>query len=606
MTEYIATDSSFSEKQGIDQESVYRQQIAIEFSGLLTRLKQFLSVSEDDFLVIGGKLHNYQNLCRKINDLAKSIIQAIGTDILSVGISEFGYLLNTIGEHLSKSVGTIEKDRRDLQNIHSKLSNIEDRLVGFDKIVKTLRMLGISAKVESARLNLQDGGFFILAETVDKMSGQIGERIKVIKRKSKNLLQQLAKSLGDLSHLAFEQEKQNTSFTMSTMTSLESFKQKNLICAGAIGEINTVGERLAENLRNIVESIQFHDITSQQLQHVCEVVTEVREKLTIDTEISDDFFSHIHDSSELQARQIRGTLEEFTNSVLSIIESLREVEKGTNQLFDYSRKIIGTDSAQSITELDMFERDLIFITGGLEKSLSIDTNLDTSIAGIVSIVTDLAKQIETIEEVGTEIELISLNARVKAAHLGNEGAALGVLAEEIQKLSIDAKVQTAETFEVLKTIDNFSGELRSEITSTRHEAAGNLIKTTIGDLNRLVASIKNVEKTALSEAKELDGIVKLFQSELQITVDNVTVHKLAEQLLVPVISGLNNISEDLRSRYSIESHRFNNTKEITRKYTMDSERQIHSQYTNLSPNFIERIISPEIDPDGLGENIELF
>ena len=177
--------------------------------------------------------------------------------------------------------------------------------------------------------------------------------------------------------MAIEQEKQNTAFTKSTRTSLDSFKQKNLVCAGAIGEINNIGTKLAESLRNIVESIQFHDITSQQLQHVCEVVTEAREKLIRETDKSDEFYSHIHDSSELQAIQIRGTLQEFSNSVLSIIESLREVERGTHQLFDYSRKIIGTDSTQSITDLDIFERDLIFITGGLEKSLSIDTNLDT-------------------------------------------------------------------------------------------------------------------------------------------------------------------------------------------------------------------------------------
>ncbi len=606
MTEYIALESYNGEKPELDQEANYRQEIAMEFSDLLLQIKQFLSISEDDFLIIGSKLRNYQNLCSKINNLAKNIIQEIETDILSVGISEFGYLLNTIGEHLNTAAVTIENDRVDLENIYTKLSNIEDRLVGFDKIVKTLRMLGISAKVESARLNLGDSGFFLLAETVDKMSSQIGERLSIIKRKTKNLLQQLTKSLGELSGLSGEQKKQNTTFTESTMMSLESFKQKNLICVDAIGEINIVGTKLAEYLRNIVEAIQFHDITSQQLQHVNEVLTEMVGKLSGELEDSNQMFSRIHDATELQSRQLRGTLQEFSGSVLSIIGSLHEVETGTHQLFEQSRKIIGSDVSENNKYLDMFEEDLRYITDGLQKSLLIDTNLDKSIADIVVIVTDLAKQIGTIEEVGTEIELIALNARVKAAHLGNNGAALGVLAEEIQKLSIDAKVQTSQTFGVLESIDSLSSELRSEMTSTRHQTTTKLMQTTIEDVNRLIVSIKQVENSAIEETKELDGMVKLFQSELQITIGSISIHTSAEQMISPVISVLDNISSDIQSRYNIQSQRAMNTGNIIGRYTMQSEREIHTQYTNTYTDFNEQFNSSKVDADELGENIELF
>jgi hypothetical protein len=195
LTDHSENCLSINEKQDISQETEYRQKISKIMSGLLIKLEQFLTTSEDDFLTIGSKLRYYQSLCSKLNNLAKNIIQAIGTDIFSAGIDELGYLLNTIGDHLTNSSETVKKDKLDLQNIYAKLSLIENELVGFDKIVKTLRMLSISSKVESARLNIVDGGFYLLAETVDNMSTEIGEQKNAIKIKSKNLLQQLDKSI---------------------------------------------------------------------------------------------------------------------------------------------------------------------------------------------------------------------------------------------------------------------------------------------------------------------------------------------------------------------------------------------------------------------------
>lgn len=606
MSDNYAIDSVDDGGNMMREAPAYRKELAQSLNNLFKQVEEFLVISEDDFLAIGGKLREYQSHCKKVNELAKIIIEAIGTDILSAGISKLSGLFASIGTHYENAQETIAKDGNDLNNILTKLTAIENSLAGFDKIVKTLRMLGIASKIESARLNLMDGGFFLLAETVDKMSAQIGERKKEILKKSSSLLVQLKKSLKDLSGLSAEQETQITAFKQSTETSLTMFQQKNQTCASAIGEIKGIGTKLTESLMNIVQSIQFHDITRQQLQHVQEALEELEQKLFDDTEDDLTVFSHVHDNIELQTRQLSGTLTNFNDSVYAIIESLQEVEKGTDRLFEHSSKIICNDQKKENTHHDMFERDLIFITEGLQKSLVIDQNLDESIADIVLIITDLAKQIDSIEEIGTEIELVALNARVKAAHLGIDGAALGVLAEAIQKLSFEAKTQTAETFKALITIDKLSGELRSELTSSRHQTANNLLVTTVEELNSMVASIKKVEETALLETIKLDNIVKLFKNELQTTVDNISIHASAERMLTPVIQEFDQITRELKSRYNIVSQRHSNTEHSIKKYTMMSERQIHTNYTSASSEITNRLAPPKKEDEDLDDNIELF
>jgi hypothetical protein len=585
--------------------SPYRKELVAKLDYFLKQLQQFLNISETDFLIIGAKLRDYQNLCNRINNLAKNIIQTIGTEILSSGINELGFLINTIGEHLTNAAQSIEKEKNDLLKIQNKLSYIEDGLDGFDKIVKTLRMLGISSKIESARLNLMDGGFFLLAETVEKMSIQIGERKQSIKVKSKHLVQQVTKSFLDILGLETDQENQNTKFKYSAVSSLDSFKQKNFICVNAIEEINIVGTKLTEYLRNIVEAIQFHDISRQQLQHVSEVIVEMKQKVSENEDDNDELFSHIYDNSQLQASQLNSTLQDFTKSVLSIIGSLQEVESGTHQLFELSQKITGFESSQNNIKHDLFEQELIFITDSLQKSLLIDQNLDTSISDILTVVTDLVKQIETIEEVGDEIELIAINARVKAIHLGTDGEALSVLAEAIQKLSIDAKGQTVEIFELLKTVDNLSGNMRSEFTSDSHQSTIKLMQTTLGDMNRLVASIKEVGNTATTEINELDGIVSFFNDELQSTINNISIHVSAKQILSPLTTELHSVSDELQSRFKIDSQRIKNTNNIIGKYTMQSEREVHTKFTKASDDEAGNIGIIN-NSDEFGDNIELF
>jgi|GEM_PF-3014152 len=593
----------------MSQEVINHREIVAELGNLKKQLEQFLVISEDDFLNIGSKLRDYQNFSNKVNNHSQNIVEVIGNEILTAGMDKLSSLFGKIGQHFVEASETIEKDKIDLKEIYDKLSHIEGSLTGFDKIVKTLRMLGIAAKIESARLNLVDSGFYLLAETVDKMSSQIGDRKNLIKDKSNKLLDHLLKSLNELQNLAIDQEKQNRTFDESTKNSLEKFKQKNLVCANAIGEIKFIGTKLTDYLMNIVQTIQIHDIARQQLQHVNESLDEMIESANgIDNENEEDIeiYSFIHDNLELQSRQLKGTLENFTKSVYSIIQNLREVESGAEDIFGESRKIIGSDSKSENLHQSMIKDNLEFIKTGLEENIIIDKNLDNSIVEIVTIVNDLAKQIDIIEEIGTEIELVALNAQIKAAHLGKEGASLGVLAEAIQKLSFEAKGQTEQTFKVLMTIDSLSSALRSEVSSSRQQTTSKLLETTIEELNLLVNSIKNVEVGAMNETKELESIIKLFKSELKSTVNNINIHTAAEQILGEVIFGFDQIADNLKQQYNIQSHRDLNTKRNISKYTMMSEREIHTDYTHKSNNQNNLLSLPQPDNDGLDDNIELF
>ncbi|HIJ94804.1 MAG TPA: hypothetical protein HPP94_03490 [Desulfuromonadales bacterium] len=71
---------------------------------------------------------------------------------------------------------------------------------------------------------------------------------------------------------------------------------------------------------------------------------------------------------------------------------------------------------------------------------------------VAQTICDIAIFVTDIETIGSEIDLIALNAQIMAAHTGSEGAALCVLAEAIKRLSDEAIHQTDSVASILKKI----------------------------------------------------------------------------------------------------------------------------------------------------------
>ena len=140
--------------------------------------------SEKDFLEIGNKLRKFSDTSNKLTHIATQAADAVSDDILQKGISDLKEFLTEFRSYLKSSLGEIINDKSELQKILPSIEAIYDQISGFDKIVKNLRMLGISTKIESARLGTEDQGFYALAETVDKLSGMIKEKAEVILKKS--------------------------------------------------------------------------------------------------------------------------------------------------------------------------------------------------------------------------------------------------------------------------------------------------------------------------------------------------------------------------------------------------------------------------------------
>lgn len=581
-----------------------------EICGLIS---QITGNSEQQFLEIGSKLQSFLSRSKLLTESSASVASSISGEILQNGINELNWLIKQFSNKLDDSSRAIKKDKEELLTILTDVMSIFEGLEGFRKIVKHLRMLGISTKIESARLGDEDKGFNTLADHVEKLSNIISDKVGLILTKATFLQTEINTTTKKLENLEKDQEKQSKQILGSTGSTLSRFEAKYNESSLMAENISKSVINVTKNISGIVTSIQFHDITRQQMEHVNEALVEASEKAVAnltnqDKESYQDNVEFIHDICELQSIQFNNSINEFVDAVIKIIDGLKGVGEHISGIFSDAVCLLSRGDSADSTSLGTVKTELMSVLAGLNKNEEIGAELANSVKEVIEIVEDLAKFVSEIEEIGTEIEIIALNARIKAAHTGLNGLALGVLAEEIQKLSIDAKVETVTVAKILYDIAEISKKLKLGVEITAVDEEEKEEDITHHKIIDLITSIMTMETETKTSIEKIGAEVNKLKEDINTATDEIKIHHQNKLLANKIIDSLKFISTALVGLYEINSNRSQNVAKLMSKYTMDSERRIHDSFTNsgMVDSGEEQAEEKVFSEDDLGDNVDLF
>jgi methyl-accepting chemotaxis protein len=241
------------------------------------------------------------------------------------------------------------------------------------------------------------------------------------------------------------------------------------------------------------------------------------------------------------------------------------------------------------------------VTAALLESSKVNQSLCVAMGEVADTVGEIASFVGDIETIGEEIKLIALNAQIKSAYTGEEGAALGVLAEAIQRLSIDAIDHTTVVSRTLQGIITVTQGLNSgvaiETSSLEAEVHG-----MVQSLNSLLDVLRRVNESLLGSLSRMDQAVTLLSSEIDQVTAGISVHLKVSRVLQEAVLGLGSITAEAR-RIAPDTGQGANLEELASRYTMLSERRIHQGLSYSAPAPTPAAFG---DDDGMGDNVELF
>jgi methyl-accepting chemotaxis protein len=576
---------------------------------IITKIDEINRNSEKDFLKIGNQLTGFLTRTSELHKASIEAAQSISEKILQEGIEPLTILLQEFSGYLDKSSKEIGNDTGLLKEINEKIENIISEQSGFHKIVKHLKMLGVSTKIESVRLGSDDQGFYSLAENVDKLSSQISDKSKAINDKATNLKNTMQAAVENLIKLSRDQKSQSEAIINNTNNSIQELNEKYNQCSMKVNTVSNNVVAVRANVGTLVTAIQFHDITRQQIEHVKEIVADQISALSeFNGDVIEDeviaALETVSDICALQSAQFEASIDQFFTASENILNSLKGIGANVEMIYSESRELLSQKGGNNSNSLQNIKNELVIVSLSLEKNELISVGLTDSIAGVVKIVDELSKNVADIQEIGDEIEIIALNSRVKAARAGLNGSALGVLSEAIQNLSVEAKTQSQITTGILNQISLSSEKLKSSMINVSNSDGNNELKEIENKVKHLIESTIAIEKQAERMVENLKNSVGTLREDLNKSVAEFYVHEYVREKGKDIINEINNLAGAYSDGNVIDQERIARTDKYLSKYTMNSERMIHNVFTTSADN--KTVKNSPVEFDQLDDNIELF
>lgn len=552
--------------------------------------------TEHHFLDIGERLQSFYADAGLVADLAAEVIAKLSGDDTDRAIASLSDVVDKIGGYIGHEKNETQTSLQSLNSILVLLFNVNDSLEGFRKIIKVLHALGTSTKIESVRIGDDNAGFYTLAMDVEKLAEQIKSKSASIIAKKDELAREILHTVGTISEIsARELHDADEIFKQigNAVSSLTERKERN---ASAVCSLTDLTGELSASVAGIVSSLQFHDITRQQMEHVREAIDDVIVKMA-DGSASDTEIASI---ITLQAAQLEHGVQEFSSAVDAIADGLTNVGFTASGITSGAMEMAGvaTDGGKSF--LSGIDATLASVTGILSDSGETNRKLSSAMISVSETIGDITCFVNDIEDIGTEIELIALNAQVKAARTGSEGAALGVLAEAIQKLSVEARSQSVAVSTILREVTSASDSLSSSISSEA-ETLQSEVNSVLGELEMLVAALGDINRETLPSLRKINDVTKELSCRIEETVRKLTVNHEVADVLTPIVG-------KLRALFPMAAGAAGAVlKELASRYTMNSERNVHAKFTGFPAS--GRSVAPAVQaaaPDDLGDNVELF
>lgn len=580
---------------------------------VLTTLHKLAGSTEDQFLKLGERLQDFAFRSSSISATARDLVDLVAGDESGNLTTQLRQLFCDMETYLAAIQQQSNTGCQTLQQVLNQLDTVVQPLEGFQKMDKALRMLSISTKIESARIGELGSGFTTLAMDVEKLSHTVSEKSAGIMEQRLALTSLISNNLERVRASGTTQYADASRIMTELANGIQTIETLNQSCstAGQLAE-ETAGEVSAE-IGAVVSSMQFHDITRQQVEHVIEALEKLlqhscKQPHAIPDETCPALVSETGDVCELQTAQTHHAADQLAKATVAIMDSLQSIAQKQSQVSHELQTILtGGASSSDANLLMVMQQNMHDVLAILNRCAAADKILSEAMQEVGTTITQIGGFVHDIETVGSEIDLIALNAQIKAAHTGPEGAALGVLAEAIKRLSLDAVVQTEAVSATLRAIDSITVDIQHE-ASDDLQSLQQVVKME-QDAGQIINNLGHITTGLHDRLAALTGTASDLADEISALIAGVHVHEETVQLAKEAEDVLEQIYREARAIVPASNEFRENLRHMEQRYTMESERLIHEMLAarhGVSLQLHKQETAAAGSGSEYGDNVDLF
>ena len=582
-------------------------------------LAECISSKEPAFLDIGNKLRDFSSRSRELSKGAESLTQTVSGDAMRQALRELEGSQQELRELWNEEEELGHGLRTALQNLTAEARSLQGDMGEFGPKIRQLHMLSLYTRIESARMGDQGSGFLNLAGQVEDLAQTTEEHIRDIGQRTDQTLENVQGASTRMKSTGSERTEGMLQGVEEACAEFGSVQERAREMSGRLDERTSA---IASGVQEVVSSIQFHDITRQQVEHVTQVLSEVAAMLEEGSTGREEVLGWLVDVCSLQERQLDAARDEFTRAMTSIRENLGSIAERIRSLETDISSLASESGGEGNSALQRIRERVDGLMEPMRKALAVWNEVKSDMDTTASEVQGMESCVDQVEAISGEIKLIALNASIQAAHTGEQGRSMGVMAEAVRTLSSEVGDLTQRVEDRLKRIVQHSDSLRSE--AERASELSRRQERLIGGLEEQVQSLQAKDEEVVSGLDWLHGESADLASAIEAADSGAHLEREVEAELTSAQEALSAVREASRERTpdagADATSRSQRLQEILQRYTMESERMVHMAYAGMGQEQEEssedgeqtgdvELFQDEGEGEGedeLGDNVELF
>jgi len=583
----------------------------------LKTLRLLAGATEREFLQIGARMQEIYQQAVDLSGTAQQLVEVASGERLQSLIEQLREMLNEMDNYLGQAQSRSENSRTTLNSVGDMLKEVGTPLSGVKRMCKHLYILEVSIKIESTHIGEMGSEFINLAIDIKKLSLLIKEKVNAIQELRALLTTSIKKNSSHIETAKEEQDAKAETTRRNTSESLEELESINGRFSRLGNLISTISAENTSNISTIVQSMQFHDIYRQQVEHVVEAIEGLLPAFAalsaadgpIDNDGRQALIGKVGDVCELQQAQLQFASSELYSAVVAIVGNLRSIGSKQKQMAGDIFEQTGTLDASGTSFIAEVRRQMTSLTDLLGSCADSNTEVATIMKDVTGTVGKITGFVTGIEEIGRDIIQIALNARIKAASAGQEGASLSVLAEEIGQLSNEAVDRTDLITKTLAEIDSTTHELSAEVNRSEEHLTARLAGMK-GELASILSILDEMGDELLALLSQVKNQVAFLSSEIETLTGGIDVHERTKALADAELVCLKMIFSEARQLRPASEAFKEDLRLMAKRYTMESERRIHESIASrhgVGPVKVQaKTTVTSVTETEFGDNVDLF